>query len=402
MNLTVVAKNYPTNARPHQGTFLYALVQQLCHHGQELSVISPQPIRRAQRSAARYGEERASVIRPQFVSMSVRRAGPVRMGRLTSLAFQLAAERAAGVAGVRPDLVYGHFLFQGGDAAVALGRRFGVPSVIALGESDITRYEKWLGLRWMRRTVQSAAGILCVSNAIAHYCRATLGVPEEKILVLPNSVDCSRFRPMGKRAAREALKLPSDRPIVSFVGHFSERKGVDRVMRALKRTTTNPQAIFLGTGRFKPTGDNVLHAGPVPHADVPTFLAASDLFLLPTLAEGSCNSVLEALACGLPVVTSSIPAIYEDVGCKPPLFLVDPLDVSAIAGRVDEVLTSSNELRAKLASDARRIAESRSLRARSEALYSWLSAIKAATGGADGQVTGDANHLDRLPDGLGQ
>jgi teichuronic acid biosynthesis glycosyltransferase TuaC len=196
------------------------------------------------------------------------------------------------------------------------------------------------------------------------------------VYLAPNGVDCRRFAPKPQRRAREQLGLPVDRPIIAFVGHFSGRKGPDRVLRAVERSRHEPGAIFLGDGKVRPSGPSVMHAGPVPHSEVSLYLSASDLFVLPTLAEGSCNSILEALACGLPVVSSDIAAVREDVGDQPPVFLCDPRDVDQLAARIDAVLDLDRATRTDLGRSARLTAEARDLRGRAAGVLDWLGEVQ--------------------------
>ena len=87
--------------------------------------------------------------------------------------------------------------------------------------------------------------------------------------------------------------------------------------------------MFLGYGPQVPTGPQVLFQGSVRHEEVATWLSAADLFVLPTLDEGCSNAVLEALSCGVPVVSSDLPfnhgILNEEVAV-----LVDPLDIEAL------------------------------------------------------------------------
>lgn len=378
MNIGVCAKNYPSPARPHQGTFVHALVQELAALGARVSVTSPQPVSVGNmcRRRAAYGPEAARVDRPPFVSFSVRRVGPVRLGRLTSRSFRASANRSVRALGAVPDLFYGHFLFMGGDGAVDLGRRYGRPAVVALGESDITRYEDWLGIDRVTEIVREASGVLCVSPTLRDYCITVLRVPPSRLFLAPNGVDCRRFEPHPRHLARERLGLTVDRPIIAFVGHFSDRKGPDRVLRAAEQSQHQPMTIFLGDGALRPSGPSVLHAGTVPHSAVPLYLSASDLFVLPTLAEGSCNAILEALACGVPVVSSDIASVREDIGDQPPVFLCDPRDVDGLTAQIDAVLNLDRAAAVELGVSARLAAEARDLRLRAARIYDWLGEVR--------------------------
>src|SRR5690606_16475453 len=106
--------------------------------------------------------------------------------------------------------------------------------------------------------------------------------------------------PMDKQQCRRKLKLPESAFIVVFVGHFVDRKGPLRVLEAINKVGGDVKGLFLGRGIQKPIGSAVLHAAPVPNEELPYWLNAADVMMLPTLAEGSCNAINEAMACRLP------------------------------------------------------------------------------------------------------
>ena len=94
--------------------------------------------------------------------------------------------------------------------------------------------------------------------------------------------------------------------IVIFIGHFIERKGIGVLVDALNQLD-DVYAIFIGEGPISPDYARTLHKGPVKHEDINIYLSASDVFVLPTKAEGCCNAILEAMASGIPVVSSDLP-----------------------------------------------------------------------------------------------
>jgi glycosyltransferase involved in cell wall biosynthesis len=125
---------------------------------------------------------------------------------------------------------------------------------------------------------------------------------------------------------------------VIFTGQFIERKGPMRVLEAIQ---SRPEigAVFLGYGPQVPQGPQVLHQGEVPHEEVPVWLSAADLFVLPTLSEGCSNSILEALFCGLPVVSSDRP-FNHDILNEQVSILVDPRDVKAMGEAIFALVDS--------------------------------------------------------------
>ena len=184
------------------------------------------------------------------------------------------------------------------------------------------------------------------------------GVSASDILLAPNAVDLSRFRPRDRIEMRRKHGLPMDASILSFTGHFIERKGPQRVLRAME-AIPNLYGIFLGDGPQCPRGNRVLHAGRVPNAEVGEWLCASDFFVLPTVAEGSPNAVIEAMACGLPIISSDIPSLRETVDARSAI-LVDPIDEGALA-KAMSLLVMDRDRRERMAIAALEIGSNRAI-----------------------------------------
>jgi len=310
------------------------------------------------------------------MSYSSRRIGPISTQSWTTRSFIRAVARAARDFDRRPDVIYSHFLFPAGAAGSALAKRLGCPSVVALGEAEFEQAESMRGRDHLGETLQSFDGILSVSEENAEIVTGRYGADRSLINVIPNAVDTDRFRPHDRLEARHRLGLPEDATIVAFSGHFIERKGPLRVVEAMRRVE-GLHGIFLGDGPQRPSGDRVLHAGRVPHAEVALWLSASDFFVLPTLAEGSPNAVIEAMACGLPVVSSDIASLRETVDADSAL-LVDPKDVDAIAAALAR-LTCDATLRSAMSSAALERGRRTSLDARAKRIREWLRGIARPT-----------------------
>ncbi|MFN2383270.1 MAG: glycosyltransferase [Gemmatimonadota bacterium] len=366
LHIAGVANDLATAAEPHRGAFVVSLFDAFRAAGAETTLIVPRPPWRRDDSTLGPGR----VFRPRYLPVSNRTLpGGGSSFRWTAAHFARAAARASRRLASPPTLAYGHFLYPAGWGALAVAGQWTIPAVVALGESSLAYYERRIGLERVRRASRHFAGVLAVSEANRAYCINRLGVDPARIVVIPNAADPAHFHPADKTVMRERLGLPVDRPIVAFVGHFTERKGPQRVLAALAHLP-EVGAIFLGAGPDEPTGPQVLFRGLVPNTRVHEWLSAADCFVLPTLAEGSSNAVAEALAVGLPVIASDIPGVREMVGPDAGL-LVDPLDEAGLAAALRTVLQSSG-VRDRLSAAARSRAEAFTLPERARRILDWI------------------------------
>lgn len=207
------------------------------------------------------------------------------------------------------DVIDASFFFPDGPAAVALGRRYGVPVSIKARGADIHHWGNTPATRaQVLAAGRSAAGLLAVSAAM-RADMAAIGIPAEKIRVHHTGVDLDRFAPVDRTAARAALGITG--PLVVAVGALIPRKGHELVIDAVARLPgvtfaiagEGPERAAL-TARIARHGlsDRVRLLGAVPHADLPRWFAAADAMALASSSEGLANAWVEALACGTPVV----------------------------------------------------------------------------------------------------
>jgi len=125
--------------------------------------------------------------------------------------------------------------------------------------------------------------------------------PEREVHVVPNGVDCARFRPLAGQeriAAREALALPPDRTLVLFVGRHTEKKNLPAVLDIPR----DDFDLVLCGERSSLRGERLIDLGFMRHEDMPLLYGCADLLVHAATGEGFPLAVQEALACGLPVV----------------------------------------------------------------------------------------------------
>lgn len=186
------------------------------------------------------------------------------------------------------------------------------------------------------------------------------GFSEERIAEIPNGVDIDRFVQRPPRQGQE-------RPTITFVGRLDRYKGVDFLLEAFKRViarNSNARLLIIGTGPDETLlkdkavrlhlEENIQFLGK--REDVFSLLLDSDIFVLPTLSEGMSNVLLEAMACGLPVVTTSVGGNCDLISNGHNGILVPPGDLDALGEALMEILHDA-ALAQQLGDEARRTVE---------------------------------------------
>jgi len=313
---------YPNSQQPNHGIFVENRLRHLVASGEVVStVIAPVPYFPFHSPLfghwSRYAgvpslEERHGLVihHPRYpaipwVGMSVSPA------LLNAGALGLAQKLHS--AGPGFDIIDAHYFYPDGVAAVRLGRRLGLPVVITSRGTDINLIPQYrIPRRQIQRTILEADGLIAVSAALKD-ALVELGADPDGVQVLRNGVDLDLFRPMDRVQARCDLGL--SRPTLVSVGHLIQRKGHDRVIEAL-RGLPEFELLIVGDGperdrltqlvRHVGVADRVRFLGSVGHATLPAIYTAADALVLASSREGWANVLLEAMACGTPVVASNI------------------------------------------------------------------------------------------------
>jgi teichuronic acid biosynthesis glycosyltransferase TuaC len=250
----------------------------------------------------------------------------------------------------RPDVIHAHFAYPCGLAGAGLARRWSIPCVLTLHGSDVNRYPfiNTLTRRRFRFAVSSADCVLAVSHALAERTAQLTG---RRPLVKPNGIDLRLYEQLpGRKAARERLGLPLEKPVVLFVGHLLPAKGVCELLKALHTPVLKEVlGVFVGEGPLRAEvqrGPNTRAEGPQPNERIPLYLAAADLFVLPSHSEGMPNVLVEAGAAGVPVIATTVGGIpellAEDRGR-----LIPPHQLEELVCAIREVLEDPEEARGR-------------------------------------------------------
>lgn len=254
----------------------------------------------------------------------------------------------------RLDVIDAHFAFPDGYAATLLGRWLQVPVTITLRGTETRHVEdKKLG-PLLLAALSRATRVFAVSESLKTLVVGR-GADAGKIEVVGNGVDISRFSPVDRLAARAALGLPADAAILVSVGGLVPRKGFHRVIEVLPDLARRyPSLVYLIVGGPSAEGDNraeleslvarlglgerVRFLGTKAPQELSPILSAADLFVLATSNEGWANVFLEAMACGLPVVTTDVGGNREVVRDEQLGTVVPFGDAAALAGAIATAL----------------------------------------------------------------
>lgn len=228
---------------------------------------------------------------------------------------------------VRYDLVHSHYWLSG-CAGIELSREWGVPHVTTFHTLAKTKMRARAGESEPQLRVSTEAEVASGVDAVVVSTeeeKADLtrlyGVPGHKVRVIPAGVDLELFQPVDKVRARQALGLTEDKVVLS-VGRVEPLKGLDILVSAMAglRDSTDARLVMVG-GMLEQDGeikrlqslaralriaDRVTFTGAVKQAELPRYLSAADVFVMPSYHESFGLAALEAMACGVPVVASRV------------------------------------------------------------------------------------------------
>lgn len=241
-------------------------------------------------------------------------------------------------------LIDAEFFYPDGPAAMQLAQKLDIPFSVKARGADIHFWGKAPGCeKQLLAAGKAAKGLLAVSEALKADM-GSLGMDQNKITVHYTGVDKSRFRPVNRQEAKTAVGISG--PAIITVGALIPRKGQDLVIRAL---TEIPDAILLVAGQGAEEssyrrlandlklGDRVRFLGSVPHDDLPLYICAAEVAVLPSESEGLANAWVEALACGTPLVISDAGGAAELLK-NPVAGAIVPRDPHAIASAITALL----------------------------------------------------------------
>lgn len=371
--LIVYSSLFPSAASPTAGIFIRERMFRVARHV-PIVVVAPQPwspldaVVRLFRPAFRPqgpGHETMDgieVFRPRWFSL------PGVAKSLDGWSMAICTERCVRRVQrrFRASAIDAHFVYPDGWAAVRIARRLGLPVTITIRGSK----DEWLigtpRERRVREALKAATRVFAVSNSLATNVARAMGVDPTRIEVIENGVDAERFVPEDRHEARERLGVSQSARVLISVGNLVPSKGFQRVIELLPRLRErHPELVYLIVGgeashgnlqatlqaqaRNLGVSEIVRFCGVQASGELRWYYSAADVFVLATQFEGWANVFLEAMACGLPVITTRVGGNAEVVRDSATGELVEWWSSEAFLDAVDRALSRSwdrNRIRA--------------------------------------------------------
>lgn len=245
------------------------------------------------------------------------------------------------------DLIHAHFTWTSGYVGAKLKERYEVPFVVTAHGYDIYSLP-FKDTSWRKNieyVLNTADVIVTVSQSNVKYINR-LDV-ETPVRVIPNGFKCDSFFPRKTSDCRRVLDLPQDRKILLTVGNLEPVKGQRYLVEAIAEITRKRKDIFcviVGMGGEKKALEKqirsahldkfILLAGGKPHNEIPVWMNACDLFILPSLNEGNPTVMFEALGCGKPFIGTNVGGVPEVITSEEYGLLVAPSDVGDLVKKI--------------------------------------------------------------------
>lgn len=349
MKILLFSTLYPSPVRPIHGIFVETRLRELLKTGQvQARVVAPVPW--FPFKAQRFGEYAQFAATPRVEQRNGVEVYHPRYLLLPKVGMNLAPYAMA--LGALPtirrlqrqgfdfDLIDAHYYYPDGVAAALLAKWLGKPLVVTARGTDLNLIPQH---PFPRKLILQAAAQASASIGVCQALMDTLGelgADRSKLNTLRNGVDLERFVPEDRAQARQRLGLPVEGRYLLSVGHLIERKGHHIAIEALPYLPgvtlliagAGPEeAALKGLARRLGVADRLRWVGVVPQTELKWWYSAADVLVLCSSREGWANVLLEAMACGTPVMATNIWGTPEVVSTPAAGVLMACRDAPALA-----------------------------------------------------------------------
>lgn len=383
MHICIISQGYPYKDFAYY-IFVQQLAETLADQGHKISVVAPQsitnklirktPFAPFHRTDITSNGAEVEVYSPKIITLGKFEDKYAWLNQFQFSRLQKTISNTIEIFKTKPDIIYGHFWHMG-YAGFKYAEKTNTPIFVASGEAEIELHKRF-SLNVLKTFTEAVKGVICVSTKNKNESIEAQLTSGDRCIVLPNAINTNIFYKKDKIACRKKLGYPDNAFIIAFVGGFIPRKGPIRIVQAVKLLDDSDiRTIFIGRTMDAdysnlPKAEFNLFMDSVPHDQLVNYLNCADVFVMPTLHEGCCNSIIEAMACGLPIISSDREFNYDivDKDCG---ILVDPMDITEIAAAIKTIKDNPN-LKAKMSECALNKAKSLNIEARAKQISNFL------------------------------
>lgn len=344
---------YPSSVRPSHGIFVETRLRYLLASGAAQSV-AVAPVPWFPFKSERFGDYAKYARTPREETRNGIRVLHPRYPLIPKLGMNTAPALLAASAlptlrklireGYDFDVIDAHYYYPDGVAAAIMAKQLNKPFVVTARGTDINLIPQYaMPRRMIRWAARRAAKSITVCEALRQ-SMIDLGIDGERIVTLRNGVDLERFCPVDRAAQRQALGL--DGFTLLSVGYLIPRKAHDLIIEAL-HNLPDVKLLIAGDGperanlenlsRRIGVADRVTFLGALPQTELRNYYGAADALVLASSREGWANVLLEAMACGTPVVASNVWGTPEVVAAPEAGVLMDERTAEGVARGVERL-----------------------------------------------------------------
>lgn len=327
MKICIVPSMFPKYNGDYYGPFVFNEAKNLSKKGHEVHVVTPH------NEGALYEEimegvhvHRFKWLEPKPFKALVYFKGLKDYLRLVTYLISLFLNLIIVSKKFQINILHAHSTIPNGFIAAIVSKIMGIPLFITAHGMDIYNYENYtLFRKIIQFSLNSSVNAIAVSEDLRDRMRI-LGVNKDKIIILRNAVDKNKFFPKKNNTFRKILNIESSDVVILFVGYLDIFKGIFETLDAfidISKLYNNVKLIMISSGPKEyelkkiisdsNLEDRVIFAGEISPLDIPKYYQVSDIFVLPSHIKGVPVVVIEAMACGLPVIVSNTEIINNGV-----------------------------------------------------------------------------------------
>lgn len=376
-SILIAANNYPTATDPVH-TFLEQIAVALSKRGIKVTVIAPsrivQHFLRHTELHPKFREitvengKTITVYQPRYITLGN------RFENFNMWSARRAVCKIASKINNKPDVCYGYF-WHWAWAIYPYAKTSNLPLITHTGETPVILHDFYTEDK-LKSFKEYVKGVVCNSSFCKQLSIDAKLADDSKCEIFPNGINSKIFYPRDKQKLRADHGIKENDFVIAYTGWFNDNKGSVRVSNAIKKLNdTSIKSIFVGVnqdgnGNYEPTCEGIIFKGRLPHAEIPEWLSMADVFVFPTQHEGSSNVIVEAMACGLPIISSDR-MFNWDVLDENNSILIDPMNVDEIAAAI-KTLKDNNQKREIMSQRALETAEGLTIEKRVERIVKFI------------------------------